>query len=96
MNLLKCCGLYALGMCLFLTVQSAIVSGSSLNLNHPTRVMLCILAILSIALGTIVWKPKRRLSAVVRFVLPALLIAAILLLGFRNNQTAALPLLPTP
>jgi len=37
---------------------------------------------------------KRRLSAAVRFVLPAILIAAILLLGFRSNQTASLFMLP--
>lgn len=94
-SLLKYCGLCALGMGLFLTAQSSVVSESPLQFSYPVRAGLNILAILSLALGSVIWKPKRRRSAAVRFVLPAILIAAILLLGFRSNQTASL-LTPPP
>jgi len=91
---LKCCGLYALGIGLFLTAQSSVVSESPLQFSYPARAGLNIFAVLSFILGSVIWKPRRRLSAAVRFVLPAILIAAILLLGFRSNQTASLFMLP--
>ena len=87
---LKYCGLCALGMGLFLTAQASVVSGSPLRFSYPTRAVFNIFAILLISLGPAIWQPKRRLVSIVRFLLAALLITVILLLGFRNNQTASL------
>jgi len=93
---LKCCGLYILGTSLFLTAQASVVSGSRLHFSYPTRISFCILAILSIALGTTAWKPQRRLGTAIRFLLAAFLIAAILFPGFKDNRiAAAFPFLPT-
>ena len=89
---LKYCLFCALGIGLFLTAQSSVVSGSRLQLSYPARVVLNILAVLSTALGAAMWNPKRHLCAVMKFLLAAAVILMILSLGFRNNQiTAALP-----
>ena len=89
---LKYCLFCALGIGLFLTAQSSVVSGSHLQLSYPARVVLNILSILSIALGTTIWKPKHRLAAAIRFLLAVAVSLMIVSLGFRNNQiTAALP-----
>ncbi len=80
---------YLLGTALFVIAQSAVVSGSPVELSYVQRVILCAAAVCSIATAPFLYQSKTKTGTVIRFVIAAALICCIFAFGgFKDNSTA--------
>ena len=79
--------LYLLGIALFVTANSAVVSGSPINLTYVQRVILCSAAVCSIGTAPFMDQSKTRVGMIVKLVLAGVLIWCIFTFGgFTNNS----------
>ena len=81
--------LYLLGVALFVTANSSVVSGSPIHLTYFQRVVLCGAAVCSIGTASFIYQSKTRAGMVMRLIVAAALIWCIFAFdGFMNNSMA--------
>lgn len=81
--------LYLLGAALFVISNSAVVSGSPIDLTYFQRVVLCGAAVCSIGTAPFIYQSKTRAGMVMKLIVAAALIWCIFAFGgFLNNSMA--------
>ena len=82
--------LYLLGVVLFVISNSSVVSGSPIHLEHYQRIILCSVAVGSIAIAPFVFKAKSVVGTIVKFIITVVLIYCIFAFGgFEDNRIAS-------
>ena len=81
--------LYLLGVALFVTANSSVVSGSPIHLTYFQRVVLCGAAVCSIGTAPFIFQSKTRVGMVMTVTITVILIWCIFAFGgFLNNSMA--------
>jgi uncharacterized membrane protein len=81
--------LYLLGVALFVTANSSVVSGSPIHLTYFQRVVLCGAAVCSIGTAPFIFQSKTRVGMVMKLIITVILIWCIFAFGgFLNNSMA--------
>lgn len=81
--------LYLLGVALFVTANSSVVSGSPIHLTYFQRVVLCGAAVCSIGTSPFIFQSKTRVGMVMKLIITVILIWCIFAFGgFLNNSMA--------
>ena len=81
--------LYLLGVALFVTANSSVVSGSPIHLTYFQRVVLCGAAVCSIGTAPFIFQSKTRVGMVMKLIITVILIWCIFAFGgFANNSMA--------
>ena len=81
--------LYLLGVALFVTANSSVVSGSPIHLTYFQRVVLCGAAVCSIGTAQFIFQSKTRVGMVMKLIITVILIWCIFAFGgFLNNSMA--------
>ena len=81
--------LYLLGVALFVTANSSVVSGSPIHLTYFQRVVLCGAAVCSIGTAPFIFQSKTRVGLVMKLIITVILIWCIFAFGgFLNNSMA--------
>ena len=81
--------LYLLGVALFVTANSSVVSGSPIHLTYFQRVVLCGAAVCSIGTAPFIFQSKTRVGMVMKLIITVILIWGIFAFGgFLNSSMA--------
>ena len=81
--------LYLLGVALFVTANSSVVSGSPIHRTYFQRVVLCGAAVCSIGTAPFIFQSKTRVGMVMKLIITVILIWCIFAFGgFLNNSMA--------
>ena len=81
--------LYLLGIILFLISNSSVTSHSLIDLEYYQRIILCSIAVGSIAIAPFVYKSKNVIGTIIKFVVTVVLIYFIFSFkGFEDNRIA--------
>ena len=81
--------LYLLGVALFVTANSSVVSGSPIHLTYFQRVVLCGAAVCSIGTAPFIFQSKTGVGMVMKLIITVILIWCIFAFGgFLNNSMA--------
>lgn len=81
--------LYLLGVALFMTANSSVVSGSPIHLTYFQRVILCGAAVCSIGTAPFIYRSKARVGMVMKLIIAVTLIWCIFAFGgFMDNSMA--------
>ena len=81
--------LYLVGVALFVTANSSVVSGSPIHLTYFQRVVLCGAAVCSIGTAPFIFQSKTRVGMVMKLIITVILIWCIFAFGgFLNNSMA--------
>ena len=79
--------LYLLGAVLVLIANSSVVSGSPIKMEYFQRVILCGAAVTSVAVAPFLFRAKTSAGAIIKFIVPVVLICCIFAFGgFENNR----------
>lgn len=82
--------LYLLGVILFTISNASVVSGSPIQLEYFQRIILCGVAVCSIATAPFVYKTKTAVGMIIKFAIAAALICGIFVFrGFEDNRIAS-------
>jgi len=82
--------LYLLGIILFLISNSSVTSHSLIDLEHYQRILLCSIAVASIAIAPFVYKSKTVVGTIIKFAVAVGLIYCIFAFkGFEDNRIAS-------
>ena len=80
---------YLLGVILFVVANSAVVSGSPIQLSYCQRVALCGAAVCSIGIAPFLYPSKTKVGTVIKFGIAMVLIFCIFAFGgFKPNHMA--------
>lgn len=80
--------LYLLGVALFVTANSSVVSGSPIHLTYFQRVVLCGAAVCSIGTAPFIFQSKTRVGMVMKLIITVILIWCIFAFGGFLNSMA--------
>ncbi len=81
--------LYLLGAILFIISNSSVVSGSPIHFEFFQRVILCGVAVGSIAIAPFVYKTRSAIGTIIKFIIAVALIFCIFAFGgFEDNKIA--------
>ena len=80
---------YLLGVVLFVVANSAVVSGSPIQLSYFQRVALCGAAVCSVGMAPFLYPSKTRAGTAIKFGIAVVLICCIFAFGgFKPNDMA--------
>lgn len=83
--------LYLLGIILFIISNASVTSHSLIDLEYYQRIILCSVAVGSIAIAPFVYKSKNIVGTIIKFIVAVILIYCIFALkGFEDNRIASI------